>query len=51
MHGINSYFHSRKPTQKEYDECPHIIMTASSPEWDPYSLDFVAQEESFMAKW
>jgi hypothetical protein len=34
MHGINSFFHSRRSTQAAYDQCPHIIMTAASPEWD-----------------
>ena len=46
MHGVNSFFHSRKPSQEEYDQCPHIVMTASDPEWNPHSLDFANQEES-----
>jgi hypothetical protein len=48
MHGVNSYFHSCKPTQDEYDQCHHIMMTASSSEWDPSSPNFAAQEESMM---
>jgi hypothetical protein len=43
MYGQTSYFISRKPTDKELDECQHHYIT-SYKEWDPMSDHFAEAE-------
>jgi hypothetical protein len=33
-----------KPTAKEYEERPHVILTNRDTEWDPHNPDFGKQE-------
>jgi hypothetical protein len=40
LNGIVSYFHSRRPTIWEYDECVHLHLTPEEPEWDPLDPTF-----------
>ena len=35
LHGVTSYFTSRKPIMEEYNNCTHFSATAVEPEWDP----------------
>ena len=48
LHGVTSYFPTRKPTQSEYSEAEQsgsiIELTYDSPEWDPHSDCFNEQE-------
>ena len=48
LHGVTSYFPTRKPTQDEYDKADYdgsiIELTYDSPEWDPHSVTFNDQE-------
>jgi Reverse transcriptase (RNA-dependent DNA polymerase) len=48
LHGITSYFPTRKPTEEELqrysDNGDYIELTAESPEWDPHSLQFADLE-------
>ena len=51
LHGVTSYFHSRKPTKEEYENTPEdlcIKLTAESPDWDPASKQFQEQEEGML---
>ena len=36
LHGVTSYFTSRKPTMEEYNNCTHFSATAVDPEWDQH---------------
>ena len=40
LHGVPSYFTSRKPTMEEYNNCTHFSSTAVDPEWDPHYPSF-----------
>ena len=48
LHGVTSYFPTRKPTLDEYNKADHddtiIDVTYDSPEWDPHSETFNNQE-------
>jgi hypothetical protein len=44
--GNISYFPTRKPTNQEYRECRHMELTADSPDWDPHSRLFDANENA-----
>ena len=49
LHGVTSYFTTRKPTQEEYDktELSSILdLTYESPDWDPTSIRFQEQEDA-----
>ena len=47
LHGIVSYFPTRKPTRREYETCErHYTLTSKTPEWIPSSKSFEAQESS-----
>ena len=37
-----------KPTAKEYEELPHVILTNRDTEWDPHNPDFGKQEDTFI---
>jgi len=47
IRGVISYVTTRKPTIKEYEQCPEdhrIELTYESPEWDPSTTRFEEQE-------
>ena len=48
LHGVTSYFPTRKPTMAEYNESSdhHIDLTYDTPEWQPHSETFNDQEVS-----
>jgi hypothetical protein len=46
--GTTSFLHTRKPTTYEYDNEEHLILTNESPEWNPHSVDYAAQEENMV---
>jgi hypothetical protein len=48
LHGVTSYFNTRKPTQAEYQTCRQIEMTYDLPDWNPHSLTFAEQEENYI---
>ena len=51
LHGVTSYFTTRKPTQEEYDktELSSILdLTYESPDWDPTSTRFQEQEDAMV---
>ena len=45
LHGVASYFTSRKPSMEEYNNCTHFSAAAVDPEWDPHCPSFLAQED------
>jgi hypothetical protein len=45
IHKVASYFHARKPTKKEYEECARFELTNPFPEWSPHDPVY-AEEES-----
>ena len=44
LHGIISFFPTRKPTTHEFDTCTSYELTYETPMWDPLSTDFLDQE-------
>jgi hypothetical protein len=46
LRGTISYFPTRKPTTREYNDCRHMELTADNPEWDPHSRLFDANENA-----
>jgi hypothetical protein len=44
LNGIISYFNARTPTNDEINNCSHIILTSLN-EWNPYSTEFVDNEQ------
>ena len=51
LHGVTSYFPSRKPTNEEYENTPEdlcVELTAEAPDWDPASKAFLQQEEAML---
>ena len=40
LHGVTSYFTSRKPTMEEYNNYTHFSATAVDQEWDPHDTSF-----------
>ena len=49
LNGIFSYFHTRKPTPEEIQNCrDHIIITPDGDDWDPYSTHYAINEESML---
>jgi hypothetical protein len=35
LNGIASFFPSRRPTKAKIEQCSHIELTSSEPEWNP----------------
>ena len=50
LHGVTSYFTSRKPTMEEYNNCTHFSATAVDPEWNPRDPYFSSQEDALLTK-
>jgi hypothetical protein len=51
LHGITSYFPTRKPTREEYEQSDldvRIDMTYESPEWDPSDERYAKAEASMI---
>ena len=51
LHGVTSYFPTRKPTRQEYEACDMdqiLHLTSESLEWDPKSKHFQEQEEAML---
>jgi hypothetical protein len=51
IHGVTSYFPSRKPMTEEYESCDEgfrIELTNENVEWDPQAKRFAEQEESML---
>ena len=46
INGVISYFPTRKTTWEEYNNLPHLHLTAESPEWDPHSDQLQQMEAS-----
>ena len=46
INGVISYFPTRKTTWDEYNNLPHLHLTAESPEWDPHSDQLQQMEAS-----
>ena len=46
LHGIISFFPTRKPTAHEFDTCPRYELTYEAPIWDPTSTEFLDQERN-----
>ena len=50
LHGIFSYFFTRRPTINEIDSCPNIFITPDCATFDPYSEHY-SQNEDAMLDW
>ena len=50
LNGTFSYFHTRTPTLEDLEEGTVILFSPDTSEWDPYSHNFEAREES-MTDW
>ena len=51
MHGVFSYFPTRKPTASEYERselCMRVELTAELPEWDPTTDRFEKREAAML---
>jgi hypothetical protein len=48
LHGVTSYFMTRKPMIAEYQTCRNIDLTYKLPQWNPHSLTYSEQEEYFI---
>ena len=48
LHGIFSYFKSRKPTLKELHELPKLFLTSDADDWSPHMSTFSSNEESML---
>lgn len=49
LHGVTSYFTTRKPSKEEFESTPDelcIDLTAESPPWDPTTTRFSEQESA-----
>ena len=44
LHGITSFFHGRRPTMKEYEECERIELTYPDPQWSPHDGVYAEEE-------
>jgi preprotein translocase subunit Sss1 len=44
LHGITSFFHGRKPTMKEYEECARTELTYPHPHWSPHDETYAEEE-------
>lgn len=48
IHGVTTYFPTRKPTAAEYEQSPACLskeLTYEAPDWDPGTTRFAKQEE------
>ena len=48
LHGIFSYFKSRKPTIKELHELPKLFLTPDADDWNPHTSTFSSNEDSML---
>jgi hypothetical protein len=51
LHGVTSYFPTRKPTRQEYEQCEEgfrIELTSESIKWDPQATRFEEEEASML---
>ena len=48
LHGIVSYFTTRKPTQDEIHSLPWVHLTPDAPEWDPHTSVYERQEAQML---
>ena len=51
LHGVMSYFPSRKLTKDEYENTPESLrveLTTEAPDWDPSSKTFQQQEDAMV---
>ena len=49
LHRVNSYFPTRKPTRREYEECDdRLELTFETPDYDPTDPAIAEQEEAFV---
>ena len=44
LHGVTSFFPTRKPTPEEYESLPHLTLTSDEPEYDPHDTSYASQE-------
>jgi transposase InsO family protein len=45
LHGVTSYFHGRKPTAKEYEQCQRYELTYPNPDWQPHDETYAEEED------
>ena len=50
IHGVTSYFPTRRPTQQEYEQNVRYELTYETPEWDPQDPLFEEQEASMTGR-
>ena len=51
LHGVTSYFPTRKPTRDEYEKSEldyRLELTSESPEWEPSTTRFQEQEDAML---
>eukprot|EP00978_Attheya_sp_CCMP212_P004009 scaffold8551_cov59-Attheya_sp.AAC.4 len=48
LHGVTSYFPTRKLTEEEWVNCRQSEITAEGPEWDPHDSQFGEQEHALL---
>eukprot|EP00978_Attheya_sp_CCMP212_P016837 scaffold44472_cov54-Attheya_sp.AAC.2 len=48
LHGVTSYFPTRKPTEEEWVNCRQFEITAEGPEWDLHDSQFGEQENALL---
>jgi hypothetical protein len=46
LHGVTTYFPTRKPSTQELATCRQFSLTSEEPQWDPSSTSFNKQEEA-----
>eukprot|EP00978_Attheya_sp_CCMP212_P042672 scaffold264194_cov49-Attheya_sp.AAC.2 len=50
LQGVTSFFPTRKPTMREWENCRQIELTSESPEWDPHDSMYADQEDALLDK-
>ena len=48
LRGVTSTFYVTQPTLAEYETLPRIELTHHDLEWNPHSVDYATQEDSFL---
>jgi hypothetical protein len=48
LHGVTSFFTTRKLTHDEYQTCWKIEMMYDLPHWNPHSMTYAEQEGNFL---
>ena len=48
LHGVTSYFPTRRPTMDEWKNCRQFELTSEGPEWDPHASLFSDQEHALL---